>query len=67
MKVFSKLWGLIIDDVRLAGTLILALILAFVFAKTHENVPAIVVIWGGLILSFIWSIMYQVRLAKRKG
>ncbi|QQE77591.1 hypothetical protein [Alicyclobacillus sp. SO9] len=62
-KVISTLWGLVVDDARLAWTLVVALLIAAVMAYIlHLAFIAAVVIWLGLILSLVLSVEHQLKL-----
>lgn len=63
IKVINTLWGLLVDDGRLASILIVALILAGVSSLVGKlTIIGAVLIWLGLILSLIISIEHQLKL-----
>jgi len=63
MKVFSTLWGLLVDDGRLAWILLVALILAAIASLlAHLASAGAVLIWLGLIVSLIISVEHQLRI-----
>lgn len=69
MRVLKVLWGLLVDDARLASILVLSLIVAFVVALAGLKFVAAIVIWLGLIVSIWVSVEYQLqlKLKKQKG
>lgn len=67
MKVIRKLWGLLVDDGRLASILMIALILASgVSFLLHHRTIAAGLIWLGLIVSLVVSVEHQLK-AKLKS
>lgn len=63
MKVLSTLWGLLVDDGRLAWTLVIALILAAVASLLLRlEMVGSIIIWLGLILSLVISVEHQLKL-----
>jgi|GEM_PF-5354930 len=62
MKALKVLWGLLVDDGRLASILVIALIVAFICAQAGLHFIAGVVIWLGLIVSVWTSVGHQLRL-----
>lgn len=62
MKVIKVIWGLLVDDGRLATTLIVALIIAFGLSKANQPLLAGIIIWLGLIVSLWYSIEHQLQL-----
>lgn len=68
MKVLKTLWGLLVDDGRLASILVIGLIVAAVLSL-GLHVPAIgsVVIWLALIISLVVSVNHQLKLKLNKG
>lgn len=67
MKVLQTLWGLLIDDGRLASVLLIALILAGIASLLEKwTVIGAVLIWLGLIFSLIVSVEHQLRLKVKK-
>lgn len=66
MKVLSALWGLIVDDVRLASILIVSLLISWGVSLAHQQVLAAIVIWAGLLISLWVSIEHQLRLKLKK-
>ncbi|WP_155837174.1 hypothetical protein [Aneurinibacillus terranovensis] len=61
MKVLSTLWGLLVDDGRLAFILLLSLLIAGGLSLAHQSFMAAIVIWLGLMVSLWVSIMYQLQ------
>lgn len=63
MKMLSTLWGLLVDDGRLAWTLLTFLIVAAICSRV-VNLPflASLIIWLGLIVSVVFSVEHQLRL-----
>ena len=62
MKILSTLSGLIIDDRRLAGILILFLILAWASSYfLHQKLLAAGLIGAGLLLSLWFSVTHQLK------
>lgn len=62
MKALKIVWGLLVDDARLATALVIALILAYALSLAHQPVFAAIIIWLGLIVSLWISIEHQLRL-----
>ncbi|MCY0887468.1 MAG: hypothetical protein OWQ59_03330 [Alicyclobacillaceae bacterium] len=63
MKVLSTLWGLLVDDGRLASTLLVFLaVAAFVSRVAHLQFLGALAIWLGLIVSIAFSVEHQLRL-----
>lgn len=63
MKVFSTLWGLLVDDGRLSWILLVALIMAAIASLlAHLASAGAVLIWLGLIVSLIISVEHQLRI-----
>ncbi|MFC5452452.1 hypothetical protein [Paenibacillus aestuarii] len=67
MKVLSTLWGLLVDDGRLASILVIAIIISAVLTNAL-NLPlaGAVVLWAGLLVSLFYSIEHQLRLKSKK-
>lgn len=66
MRVLKVLWGLLVDDGRLASILVVSLIVAFVVALAGLKLIAAVVIWLGLIISVWVSVEHQLKLKLKK-
>jgi hypothetical protein len=66
MKVLSTLWGLIIDDGRLASTLIGCLIISWGSSLAGQPLIGAFIIWAGLLVSLWFSINHQVQLKLSK-
>lgn len=66
MGVLKKLWGLLVDDGRLASILVLSLIVAFGVSRAGLTFAAAIVIWLGLIVSVWVSVDHQLQLKRRK-
>ena len=63
MKVLSILWGLLVDDGRLAWTLLVFLAVAGVISRVaHLPFVGSLMIWLGLIVSIIFSVEHQLSL-----
>jgi hypothetical protein len=62
MKVLSTLWGLLVDDGRLASILILSIVLAWGLSQFEQPLLAAILIWAGLIVSLAVSIEHQLKL-----
>ncbi|WDL98565.1 hypothetical protein [Alicyclobacillus sp. ALC3] len=63
MKIVSTLWGLLVDDGRLAWTLLVFLVLAAIVSRVaHLPFIGALVIWLGLIISMVFSVEHQLRL-----
>lgn len=61
MKMLGKLWGLIYDDPRLSGTVVLFLIIAAILRLTHLDFLAAAAIWIGLVVALVFAIEYELR------
>lgn len=61
MKMLNKLWGLIYDDPRLTGTVVLFLIIAAILRLTHLDFLAAIAIWAGLVIAVVFAIEYELR------
>lgn len=67
MKVLSTLWGLLVDDGRLASILVLAIIIGSIVSKVlHQPLPGAIVIWAGLLVALFVSIEHQLSLKSKK-
>lgn len=66
MKVLKKLWGLLVDDGRLASILVISLIVAYIVSRLGQHTIGAIVIWVGLIVSLWVAVGHQLRL-KVKG
>lgn len=62
MSVLKVIWGLLVDDGRLASVLCGALVVAYVFSAAGQSMAGAIVIWAGLIVSLWFSIEHQLRL-----
>ena len=62
MGILKTLWGLLVDDVRLALVLGSALILAFGLRQAGLSLVAAVVLWIGLLGALWFSIEHQLKL-----
>lgn len=63
MKVLSTLWGLLVDDGRLAWTLLIFLAVAAILSRVaHLPFVGSLMIWLGLIVSVVFSVEHQLRL-----
>ncbi|MFY4776176.1 hypothetical protein [Metabacillus sp. RGM 3146] len=66
MKVLSTLWGLIVDDGRLASILIGCLVISCLLSLFGQSLIAAFVIWAGLLISLWVSIQHQLQLKLSK-
>jgi hypothetical protein len=66
MKVLSALWGLLVDDGRLASILMLSIILAWGLSQFGQPILAAIVIMAGLVVSLAVSIEHQLNLKLKK-
>ncbi len=67
MKVLHTLWGLLVDDRRLASILMIALLLSAISSLVlREFFLGAVLIWGGLIVSLVVSVEHQLKLKMKK-
>ena len=66
MRVLKVLWGLLVDDGRLASILVLALVIAFVLSLGGLKFLAAIVIWLGLVISVAISVEHQLKLKLKK-
>lgn len=67
MKVLSTLWGLLVDDGRLAWTLLVFLAVSAILSRVaHLPFIGAVTIWLGLMASLVFSVEHQLRI-KTKG
>jgi len=62
MKVLGTLWGLLVDDGRLASILVIALLLAALVSHLGHPTVGSILIWLGLIVSLFVSIEHQLTL-----
>lgn len=63
MKILRTLWGLLVDDGRLAWTLLIFLALATIVSRViHLPFIGALLIWLGLIISIVFSVEHQLRL-----
>lgn len=65
MKVLATLWGLIVDDGRLAYTLGLFIIIGATLSYFQQPWIAAIVIWLGLLVSLWVSVIHQLN--KKQG
>ncbi|KYP81303.1 hypothetical protein AYW79_01120 [Ferroacidibacillus organovorans] len=67
MRVLQTLWGLLVDDRRLASILMIALLLSAISSLVlREFFLGAVLIWGGLIVSLVVSVEHQLKLKMKK-
>jgi len=66
VKVLKKLWGLLVDDGRLATILVVALVVAYVISASGQHLIGAIVIWLGLIIALWVSVDHQLRLKVKK-
>jgi len=67
MKAIQVIWGLLVDDGRLATLLMATLIVsALVSVLGHQAQLAAYIIWGGLLVSLSVSIEYQLKQKLKK-
>jgi hypothetical protein len=67
VKVLSTLWGLLVDDRRLASILILAIVISVIVSNTFgQPLLGALILWAGLIVSLFVSIEHQLRLKSKK-
>ncbi|MBP1967109.1 hypothetical protein [Paenibacillus aceris] len=67
MKIISTLWGLLVDDGRLASILVLAIVVSAVVTNLFQlQLVGAIVIWAGIVVSLFVSIQHQLSLKMRK-
>lgn len=66
VKVLQVLWGLLVDDIRLASILILALMLSVSAVVVHRVHLAAYIIWIGLLVSLWVSVEHQLKQKLKK-
>lgn len=66
MGVFKTLWGLLVDDRRLASIIVVSLIVAFGVSRAGLALMAALVIWLGLIVSLWVSVDHQLQIKRRE-
>jgi hypothetical protein len=66
MRVLKVLWGLLVDDGRLASILVLSLVAAYLISAVGLKTLAAGVIWLGLVMSVLVSVEHQLRLQVKK-
>lgn len=66
MKILKKLFGLLVDDGRLAWILCVGLAVAIGLRLVHQPMWSAVAIWVGLILSLWISVDHQRRLKQKR-
>ncbi|MCL6453958.1 MAG: hypothetical protein K6T78_10155 [Alicyclobacillus sp.] len=67
MKVVKVLWGLLVDDGRLAISLVVGLVIAYILrSAAHLPLVASILIWVSLIFALWFSIEHQLRLKLKK-
>ena len=66
MGILKTLWGLLVDDGRLASILGLTLIVAFLFSRVNLPLVAAVVIWAGLLAALWSSTEHQLKLKRTR-
>ena len=64
MGILKTLWGLLVDDARLAFILGITLIAAFLFSQVNLPLVAAVVIWAGLLAALWSSTEHQLKLKR---
>lgn len=64
MGILKTLWGLLVDDARLAFILGITLIAAFLFSQINWPLVAAVVIWAGLLAALWFSTEHQLKLKR---
>ncbi|MGI9049675.1 MAG: hypothetical protein ACR2GU_09950 [Rubrobacteraceae bacterium] len=66
MGVLKTLWGLLVDDARLAFILVFTLIAAFLFSRMNWSLVAAVAIWVGLLAALWSSTEHQLKLRRTR-
>ena len=66
MHILKTIWGLLVDDIRLASILVISLVIGCVVSLVHDSQLGAYVIWAGLIVSLWISIEHQLKLKLRK-
>lgn len=66
MKVLKVLWGLLVDDGRLASILVLSLVVAYFVSILGYKMLAGGVIWLGLVVAVVVSVEHQLQLKVKK-
>lgn len=61
MRVLKVLWGLLVDDARLASILVVALVIGYVASLAGWHTIGAIVIWLGLIVSLWVSVSHQLK------
>lgn len=64
-NALKVIWGLLIDDARLAVTLLISLAVSAVSSKLGYPFVGMLCIWVGLVLALYISIEHQLRLKVR--
>jgi hypothetical protein len=62
MKVLTTLWGLIVDDGRLASILLISLVISWGLSLVGQPLIGAFMIWAGLLISLWISINHQLHL-----
>lgn len=66
MNVLKTLWGLLVDDGRLASILVVGILLAAISAVLHHHTIAAGILWLSLMVSLWVSVSHQLRLKTKK-
>jgi hypothetical protein len=66
MKVLTTIWGLLVDDGRLASILMLSIILAWGLSQFGQPTLAAIAICAGLVVSLAVSIEHQLNIKLKK-
>jgi hypothetical protein len=66
MGVFKVIWGLLVDDARLAIGLAITLLVAYLFSHFHLHLLGAIVIWAGLVVSLWISVEHQLAVKLKK-
>ena len=68
MTVLKTLWGLLVDDGRLAWTLVIGLVISAVVSMVlHLQFVGALIIWISLIAAIIISVEHQLKLKVRRN
>lgn len=59
MAVLKVIWGLLVDDARLATGLVITLLVAYLLSQANLHLLGAIVIWAGLIVSLWVSVEHQ--------
>lgn len=66
MKALKVLWGLLVDDARLASILLISLVVAFIVSLMGMKLLGAIIIWVGLVVSVWASVEHQLKLKLSK-